>query len=58
MRTRLGRKGQGSVEYLLLLCSLLVVINVVGLTIQRFGRDITERVVERALDAAFALAAP
>ena len=51
-------KGQSSVEYLLLLTSILVVIQIVGLTISKYGRDVTEAVIEKAMDAAISLASP
>ncbi|MBI3552465.1 MAG: hypothetical protein HY077_08090 [Elusimicrobia bacterium] len=56
MKTR--PRGQSSVEYVLLLSSVLVVIDIVGLTLSRYGRDLTTRVLDRAMDAAIDLASP
>jgi len=58
MRTLRRPRGQSSVEYLLLLTSVLVVIQIVGLTLSKYGRDLTERVLDRMETAAIALASP
>ncbi len=58
MKAIRGRRGQSSVEYVMLLSAVLVVIQIVGLTISKYGRDLTDRVLDRAMSAAIALASP
>lgn len=53
-----GRRGQAAVEYLLLLCSVLCMSLLTGGFLARYGRELTDRMAEKLLDAAIQLSQP
>lgn len=53
-----SRRGQASVEYLLLLCSTLTVTVMTGTFLQKYGPALTERLIDRIATAATLLASP
>lgn len=53
-----SRRGQASVEYLLLLCTVLCMSLLTGSFLAKYGRDLTDRMAEKLLDAAIQLAQP
>lgn len=53
-----SRRGQASVEYLLLLCSVLCVSLLTGSFLAKYGRDLTDQMAAKLLDAAIQLAQP
>ncbi|MDE2490959.1 MAG: class III signal peptide-containing protein [Elusimicrobia bacterium] len=50
------RRGQASVEYLLLLCSMLTVACLVGYFLKNYIDVLVDHVADRLLDAVFRLA--
>lgn len=53
-----ARKGQASVEYLLLICSIVVLIELSGLALKHYMPQLIERVFESITDAVLTLASP
>ena len=53
-----SRRGQASVEYLLLLCSTLTVTVMTGTFLQTYGPALTGRLIDRIASAAIELASP
>jgi uncharacterized protein (UPF0333 family) len=53
-----SRRGQASVEYLLLLCTVLCVSLLTGAFLAKYGRTLIDSVAEKLLDAAIQLAQP
>lgn len=51
-------RGQATVEYMLLLCTVLVMALMTGAFISRFGRDLLDDIALKVLDAAITLAMP
>ena len=49
------RRGQASVEYLLLLCAVLTVTVLTGSFLARYGRELSDVMAEKLLDAAIEL---
>ncbi|MBI5624726.1 MAG: hypothetical protein HY924_13185 [Elusimicrobia bacterium] len=58
MGPRARPNGQSAVEYLLLLSTMLVISEIVGMTIYRFGRGLVERSMTQAMTAVVQLASP
>ncbi|MDX6769134.1 MAG: hypothetical protein SF051_06350 [Elusimicrobiota bacterium] len=54
----MGRRGQASTEYLLLLCTVLCMSLLTGSFLARYGRELTDRMAEKLLDAALELSRP
>jgi hypothetical protein len=54
----LGRRGQSTTEYMLLLCSVVAVAAIAGGALQKYLPQITERLLDAILSAAIALASP
>lgn len=54
----MGRRGQATTEYLLLLCSVLTMTVMTASFIGRYGNELVDRVGERVLEAAIVLALP
>ena len=53
-----ARQGQASVEYLLLVCSVVVLIELSGLALKHYLPQLIDRVFELITDAVLALASP
>lgn len=53
-----GRRGQVVVEYMFLLCATLTVTVMTGSFLQKYGPQLTERLLDRIQSAAIALASP
>lgn len=51
-------RGQASVEYMLLLCTVLVTALMTGAFISRFGRSLLDDLAVKLLEAAITLAMP
>lgn len=54
----MSRRGQASVEYMLLLCAVVTMALLTGAFIAKFGRDAADRMAEKVLDAVIVLALP
>lgn len=54
----MSRRGQASVEYMLLLCAVLTMALLTGAFIAKFGRDMADRMAEKVLEAVIVLALP
>lgn len=55
---KLGRRGQGTTEYLLLLCMATTVAIVTGAFLKHFVPDILDRVLDKMLEVAIRMASP
>lgn len=53
-----SRRGQASVEYMLLLCTVLTMALMTGTFLAKYGRDLVDRAAEKVLEAALTLALP
>jgi hypothetical protein len=53
---REDRRGQASVEYMLLLCSTLMLVCLAGYFLKNYADVLVDRIGERILDAFFILA--
>jgi uncharacterized protein (UPF0333 family) len=53
-----NRRGQASVEYMMLLCMVVCMALMTGAFIAKYGRDLADSVAEKLLEAAIALAMP
>lgn len=51
-------RGQATVEYMLLLCTVLVMALLTGTFLNKFGRDLLDDIALKVLDAAITLAMP
>ncbi|MBI2789498.1 MAG: class III signal peptide-containing protein [Elusimicrobia bacterium] len=51
-------RGQASVEYMLLLSTVLVMALMTGAFISKFGRDLLDDIAMKVLEAAITLAMP
>ena len=51
-------RGQASVEYMFLLCTVLCMALLTGTFINKFGRDLLDDIAVKVLDAAITLAMP
>jgi uncharacterized protein (UPF0333 family) len=51
-------RGQATVEYMLLLCTVLVMALMTGAFINKFGRSLLDDLAMKLLDAAITLAMP
>lgn len=51
-------RGQASVEYMLLLCAVLTMALLTGAFIAKFGREMTDKMAEKVLEAVIVLAMP
>ncbi len=51
-------RGQASTEYLLLLCTVLCMSLLTGTFLAKYGRDLTDRMADKLLDAAIQLSRP
>lgn len=54
----MSRRGQASVEYVLMLTVILSMALMTGAFIGKYGRDLVDRTAEKVLDAALVLAVP
>jgi hypothetical protein len=54
----IGRRGQSTTEYMLLLCSVVMVAALAGGAIQKYLPQLTERLLDAILSAAIQLASP
>jgi uncharacterized protein (UPF0333 family) len=52
------RRGQASVEYMLLLCTVLVLALMTGAFLNKFGRSLLDDLAMKLLEAAITLAMP
>jgi uncharacterized protein (UPF0333 family) len=53
-----SRRGQASVEYLLLLCTVLCMSLLTGAFLAKYGRTLVDSMADKLLDAAIQLAQP
>lgn len=53
-----SRRGQASVEYLLLLCTVLCMSLLTGTFLAKYGRELVDHMAAKLLDAAILLAQP
>lgn len=53
-----SRRGQASVEYMLLLCTVLTMALLTGSFLAKYGRELVDRAAEKVLAAAITLALP
>ncbi len=53
-----SRRGQASTEYLLLLCTVLCMSLLTGTFLAKYGKELTDRMADRLLDAAIQLSRP
>ena len=51
-------RGQATVEYMLLLCSVLVLVMLAGAFLNKVGRELLDELAYRLLEAALTLAMP
>lgn len=51
-------RGQATVEYMLLLCTVLVMALLTGTFLNKFGRDLLDDLALKLLEAAITLAMP
>lgn len=51
-------RGQATVEYMLLLCTVLFMALLTGTFLNKFGRDLLDDIALKVLDAAITLAMP
>ena len=51
-------RGQATVEYMLLLCTVLCMALLTGTFISKFGRDLLDDIAMKVLEAAITLAMP
>lgn len=58
MAVRRFRRGQASVEYMLLLCSVTCVALLTGAALNKFGTALLDDLAEKLLEAAITLAMP
>lgn len=56
--TRPTRRGQATVEYMLLLCTVLCMALLTGTFLAKYGRDLVDSIALKLLEAAFTLAMP
>lgn len=54
-RVRLSRRGMASVEYMLLLCSMLTVTCLTGYFLKNMTSSMVDRLADKILNAAFSL---
>lgn len=54
----MSRRGQASVEYMMLLCMVLCLALMTGAFISKYGRDLADRVAVYILESAIQLAMP
>jgi uncharacterized protein (UPF0333 family) len=52
----MGRRGQASVEYMLLICAMLTTTCLVGYFLLHYADVLVDKIGERLLDAALAIA--
>jgi hypothetical protein len=50
------RRGQATVEYLMLVCVTMVLISLVGYALKRYGDVLIDKVGEKLLDTAIGIA--
>ena len=55
---RLSRRGQASVEYMMLLCMVLCMALLTGAFLAKYGRELADSVALKLLEAAITLAMP
>ena len=53
-----SRRGQNTVEYMLLLCSVLIVISLAGAFLKNYVPMLLDRLADQILSAVIELAAP
>jgi hypothetical protein len=51
-----GRRGQLSVEYMLLLCTVVMVVGLVGIFLKNYADVLVDKIGEKILQAFFVLA--
>ncbi len=51
-------RGQATVEYMLLLCTVTCVALLVGTALNKFGTELLDQLAEKLLEAAITLAMP
>ena len=55
---KLGRRGQSTVEYMLLLCTATTVTLIAASALKKYLPQLLETLIEKILSAAIALASP
>ena len=53
-----ARRGQASVEYMMLLCMVVCMALLTGAFLAKYGRELADSVASKLLEAAIALAMP
>ena len=53
-----ARRGQASVEYMMLLCMVVCLALLTGAFLAKYGRDLADSVASKLLEAAITLAMP
>ena len=56
LAARAGRRGQVSVEYMLLLCSVVLVVSLVGYFLKNYEDALVDKIGDKILKAIFILA--
>jgi hypothetical protein len=54
----MGRRGQSSVEYIMLLCMCVCLVLLVGAFIAKFGNQLLDILADKIVDAILTLAMP
>ncbi len=55
---RSSRRGQASVEYMLLLCMVTCMALLTGAFLAKYGRELVDSIALKLLEAAFSMAMP
>ena len=58
LQYRMSRRGQASVEYMLLLCAVLTMALLTGAFLAKFGRGLVDKMAEKLFEAVIILALP
>ena len=53
-----SRRGQATVEYMLLLCTVTCVALLTGTVLNKYGRDLVDDIASKILEAAITMAMP
>jgi uncharacterized protein (UPF0333 family) len=54
----MGRRGQSTVEYIMLLCMCVLLVLMVGAFVAKFGAQLLDVLADRIIDAVLTLAMP
>ena len=55
---RRSRRGQASVEYMMLLCTVTCMALLTGTVLNKYGRDLLDDIAFKVLEAAITMAMP